>query len=96
LAQSVRLQLWAEHLGLDQSDPRLEAPADGLDLWNASADALDDWHKTGSRQPRPKGHVRHHTTAPVTALQRLWAAPANRFFVDPDGRPRTLRGTTRF
>ena len=96
LAQSVRIQLWAEHLGLDQSDPRLEAPAGSLGLWNASADALDGWHRTGSRQPRPNGHVRHHTTDPVTALQRLWAAPANRFFVDPDGRPRTLRGTTRF
>ncbi|WP_458779705.1 phospholipase D family protein [Arthrobacter sp. D3-16] len=96
LAHGLRLQLWAEHLGLDQSDPRLHDPADGLGLWNAAADALDEWHKTGSRSPRPKGHVRHHSTAPVSPLQRLWAAPANRFLVDPDGRPRKMRGTTRF
>lgn len=87
LAQGLRLQLWAEHLGLDQSDPRLHAPADGLRLWNAAADALDDWHQTGRRSPRPNGHVRHHTTEPVSRLQRLWADPANRFLVDPDGAP---------
>jgi hypothetical protein len=40
--------------------------------------------------------VRHHVTDPVTPLQRLWAAPANRFLVDPDGRPRRMRGTTKF
>lgn len=95
LAQGLRLQLWAEHLGLDQSDPQLHAPADGLGLWNAAADALDHWHKTGS-SPRPKGHVRHHSPEPVPPLQRLWADPVNRLLVDPDGRPRKMRGTTRF
>ena len=96
LPHALRLQLWAEHLGLDQSDPRLQDPAAGLKLWNAAADALDQWHETGSRPPRPKGHVRHHSTEPVTRLQRLWADPVNRLLVDPDGRPRKIRGTTRF
>jgi phosphatidylserine/phosphatidylglycerophosphate/cardiolipin synthase-like enzyme len=96
LAQGLRLQLWAEHLGLDQNDPRLHAPADGLGLWKDAADALDEWHKTGRRSPRPKGHVRHHSTEPVSRVQRLWAGPANRFLVDPDGRPRKMRGTTQF
>jgi phosphatidylserine/phosphatidylglycerophosphate/cardiolipin synthase-like enzyme len=96
LAHAIRRQLWAEHLGLEEDDPRFQDPADGLALWNAAADALDDWHKTGSRSPRPTGHVRHHSTEPVTRLQRLWAGPANRFLVDPDGRPRKMRGTTRF
>jgi phosphatidylserine/phosphatidylglycerophosphate/cardiolipin synthase-like enzyme len=96
LPHSLRLQLWAEHLGLDQSDPRLQDPAAGLKLWDAAADALDQWHESGSRPPRPKGHVRHHSTKPVTRLQRLWADPANRLLVDPDGRPRKIRGTTRF
>jgi hypothetical protein len=83
-------------LGLDENDPQLHDPADALKLWNAAADALDHWHQTGSGAPRPNGQVRHHVTEPVTRLQRLWAAPANRFLVDPDGRPRKLRGTTRF
>ena len=96
LARDLRLQLWAEHLGLDQSDPRLHAPEDGLALWNAAADALDNWHTTGGRSPRPNGHARHHSAEPVSGLQRLWAGPANRFLVDPDGRPRKMRGTTQF
>ncbi|MGG6380326.1 phospholipase D-like domain-containing protein [Paenarthrobacter sp. NEAU-H11] len=96
LAQELRLQLWAEHLGLDQDDPRLLAPSDGLALWNATADALDHWHETGRRSPRPRGHARHHTTEPVPRLQRLWADPVYRLLVDPDGRPRKIRGTTKF
>jgi phosphatidylserine/phosphatidylglycerophosphate/cardiolipin synthase-like enzyme len=96
LAYGLRLQLWAEHLGLDQDDPQLHAPAAGLKLWNAAADALDQWHKTGRRSLRPKGHVRHHNTEPVPPLQRLWADAANRLVVDPDGRPRRMRGTTPF
>jgi phosphatidylserine/phosphatidylglycerophosphate/cardiolipin synthase-like enzyme len=96
LAYGLRLQLWAEHLGLDEDDPRLHVPAAGLKLWNAAADALDHWHATGRHAPRPKGHVRHHTPEPVPPLQRLWAGAANRLVVDPDGRPRRMRGTTPF
>jgi phosphatidylserine/phosphatidylglycerophosphate/cardiolipin synthase-like enzyme len=96
LAHGLRLQLWAEHLGLDQDDPRLLDPAAGLKLWNTTADALDQWHETGHRSPRPTGHVRHHTPEPVSSRQRLWAVPMSRLVVDPDGRPRRLRGTTEF
>ncbi|MFM9429900.1 phospholipase D family protein [Arthrobacter sp. MP_2.3] len=96
LAHGLRLQLWAEHLGLDQDDPRLQDPAQGLELWNATADALDRWHATGRSSPRPAGHARHHTPEPVSARQRRWAVPISRFIVDPDGRPRRLRGTSEF
>ncbi|WP_208613858.1 phospholipase D family protein [Arthrobacter sedimenti] len=96
LAREFRLQLWAEHLGLDQDDPRLQDPAAGLDLWNTTADALDRWHDAGRRAPRPPGQVRRHTPAPVPPLQRLWADPLSRFIVDPDGRPRRSRGTSEF
>jgi phosphatidylserine/phosphatidylglycerophosphate/cardiolipin synthase-like enzyme len=96
LAHGLRLQLWAEHLGLNQSDPKLHAPGAGLGLWNATADALDQWHKTGGRSPRPRGQVRHHHPKPVPRFQRLWANPVNRLLVDPDGRPRKMRGTTEF
>jgi phosphatidylserine/phosphatidylglycerophosphate/cardiolipin synthase-like enzyme len=96
LAYGLRLKLWAEHLGLDQDDSQLRDPADGLRLWNSTADALDHWHKTGGGSPRPKGHARHHTADPVPRLQRLWADTVNRLVVDPDGRPRRMRGTTPF
>lgn len=96
LAHNLRLELWAEHLGLEPDDPRLRDPADGLKLWNASADALDGWHEAGQDPNRPLGHVRHHTPETVPRLQRFWAEAANRFVVDPDGRPRGMRGTDRF
>lgn len=96
IARDVRVQLWAEHLGLEEDDPRLVEPGDGLSLWNASADALDHWHATGSRGPRPTGQVRHHRTEPVSRVQRLWAGPINRVVIDPDARPRRLRGTSDF
>ncbi|WP_146617537.1 phospholipase D family protein [Arthrobacter globiformis] len=96
LAYGLRLELWAEHLGVDEDDPQLHSPAAGLELWNAAADALDRWHATGRHGPRPKGHVRHHAPEPVPPFQRLWAGAANRLVVDPDGRPRRMRGTTPF
>ncbi|GAC1371317.1 MAG: phospholipase D-like domain-containing protein [Pseudarthrobacter sp.] len=96
LAQALRLQLWAEHLGRDPDDPELQDPAAGLQLWDAAADALDQWHQTGRRVPRPAGHVRHHTVEPVPPRQRRWALPISRLIVDPDGRPRRLRGTREF
>jgi phosphatidylserine/phosphatidylglycerophosphate/cardiolipin synthase-like enzyme len=96
LARSLRLELWAEHLGRDQDDPELQDPASALRLWDAAADALDQWHRAGRRGPRPAGQVRRHTPEPVSPRQRRWALPINRFIVDPDGRPRRLRGTTEF
>ncbi|WP_349898252.1 phospholipase D family protein [Parafrigoribacterium soli] len=94
--RDLRLQLWAEHLALDPSDPRLHDEGAGLDLWNAAADALDHWHETDRHTPRPAGRVRHHNPEPVSALQRLWAVPSSRLVLDPDGRPRALRGTAQF
>ena len=96
LATELRLQLWAEHLGLELDDPQLQATTAGLELWNSTADALDQWHRAGRSTPRPPGQVRHHATQPVRPLHRLWADPVYRFIVDPDGRPRGLRGTDRF
>ncbi|MEO7016405.1 MAG: phospholipase D-like domain-containing protein [Leifsonia sp.] len=95
-ARDLRLQLWAEHLGLDRDDPRLLDIDTGLALWKDTADALDRWHATGRRSPRPAGKVRRHHIEPVSRLQRLWADPINRLIVDPDSRPRRLRGTSTF
>jgi phosphatidylserine/phosphatidylglycerophosphate/cardiolipin synthase-like enzyme len=96
LAHNLRLQLWAEHLGLNQNDPQLLDLAAGLDLWNTAADAVDHWHETGRHTHRPSAHVRHHTPEPVPLIQRFWASPISRLVLDPDGRPRRLRGTSQF
>ncbi|WP_285115970.1 phospholipase D family protein [Leifsonia sp. fls2-241-R2A-40a] len=95
-ARDLRMQLWAEHLGLDPDDRRLLDTDGGLALWKASAGALDDWHANGRRSPRPQGQVRRHRVEPVSRFQRLWADPLNRFILDPDSRPRRLRGTSTF
>lgn len=97
LARDLRRQLWAEHLATTPDDPRLDGTgAELLALWRSHARALDHWHEDGEPGPRPPGRIRQHHTEPVSALQRLWAAPAARLAVDPDGRPRRSRGSTRF
>jgi phosphatidylserine/phosphatidylglycerophosphate/cardiolipin synthase-like enzyme len=96
LARDLRLQLWAEHLEIGEDDTRLLDPKAGLALWTESATRLDRWHAADEGGSRPVGRVRHHTTEPVSPVQRLWAGPVNRLIVDPDGRPRPLRGTNRF
>ena len=53
LPLKLRLQLWAEHLGIDQDDPLLTTGGGELDLWNRTAGALDQWHRTGRSGPRP-------------------------------------------
>jgi phosphatidylserine/phosphatidylglycerophosphate/cardiolipin synthase-like enzyme len=95
-ARDLRLQLWAEHLGLNSDDPRLHDIDGGLALWKASAGALDRWHATVPGSPRPAGQVRHHRIEPVSRIQRLWADPINGLILDPDSRPRRLRGTSTF
>ena len=95
-AADLRRQLWSEHLGIDPDDDALVDPADGLALFQDAAGALDRWHGSGRTGPRPAGHLRRHTPESVTALQRIWADPVYRLGVDPDGRPRRLRGTSQF
>jgi phosphatidylserine/phosphatidylglycerophosphate/cardiolipin synthase-like enzyme len=96
LARQFRLGLWAEHLGLDRDDPRLLDFTGALDLWRSTADALEKWHTSGREGPRPAGQLRSHRPQPVSRFQRFWVDPVNRIVIDPDGRPRRLRGTSRF
>jgi phosphatidylserine/phosphatidylglycerophosphate/cardiolipin synthase-like enzyme len=82
-ARSLRLQLWAEHLRRSVDDPALLDPAEGFELWRETAAA-------------GTGRVRRHESPAVRAWHRPWAAALYRTAVDPDGRPRSLRGTDRF
>ena len=77
-ASNLRVSLWAEHLGLPPDDPRL------LDLDGAS----ELWAR---RAQEPDCRARPHAGPRVPRRTRIWAEPAYRLFVDPDGRPRALR-----
>ena len=96
LPRDLRLDSWSEHLGLPRDAPELLDPVTAWDLWRRTADALDSWHASGQRGPRPVGHVRRHVPDPVSRLQRLWAGPLYRLVFDPDGRPRRVRRSGRF
>ena len=89
-ARQLRLQLWAEHLGLAPEDPRL-LTGDLLALWTTRAAALDRWHTAGGTGARPPGQARRHDPAPVNRAQRLLAAPLYAMIADPDDRSHRQR-----
>lgn len=92
LARQTRLKLWREHLGRREDDDAdlLDAES-GFRAWREAARALDGWHESGCRGPRPAGHARVHHVEPMSHSSRRWAHFLHRHFVDPDGRPRRLR-----
>jgi phosphatidylserine/phosphatidylglycerophosphate/cardiolipin synthase-like enzyme len=92
LAESLRSELWREHLGVE---PELD-PVRGFEQWAATAAALDAWHATGRVGPRPVGQIRRHEPAPVGRLSRLLARPLYNHVFDPDGRPRAMRRANTF
>ena len=83
LPRKLRTELWAEHLGLPEDDPRLGDLSGALELWRGRVDA------EGSR-------IRSHVPPVLPRRTRAWARTAYRVLYDPDGRPRKLRGTTEF
>ncbi|MFI5393230.1 MAG: phospholipase D-like domain-containing protein, partial [Myxococcota bacterium] len=94
-ARSLRLTLLREHLQLE-SEAGLVDPAEAFNRARDSADALDAWHAGGERGPRPIGRLRHHRLPEVHWWERWWTRPVYSWLVDPDGRPRDLRGTGRY
>jgi len=96
LPRALRVSLAAEHLGRPVDDPGHLDPVAAFDLWRATAEQLDAWYAGGERGPRPPGRVRPHRPTRVRWWAAWWASPAYRLVVDPDGRPRRLRGTARF
>ena len=83
LHRRLRTPLWAEHLGLPENDPRLNDIDDPTALWNERVGA-------------PGSRIHPHEPPEVSSRTARWAAPLYRRAIDPDGRPRRLRGTSDF
>lgn len=94
-ARELRLRLWSEHLQMDDVDELLD-PQQGFARWRDMAAALDAWYESGKNGPRPPGRVRGHHPGHNDSVTDLWAGRVYRYLLDPDGRPRPLRGTGRF
>ena len=88
-ARDLRLRLWREHLDRaddGSEDDGLLDPDTTVRAVAASARALERWHASGQRGPRPPGRLRPHQPERVAPMTRLWALPAYRLIYDPDGR----------
>lgn len=93
-ARDLRLELWREHLDLapdGSDDDLLLDPAVALATLRTRVGALDAWYDGGCRGPRPPGRLRTHRTTPPGPWQKLLASTPYRAFVDPDGRPPSLK-----
>ena len=95
-ARELRLTLWREHLGLDFDEDRLLDFDSGFDAWRDAAMQLAEWKQGGQQGDKPSARVIVHTPREVPFKHRIWAEPAYRFLVDPDGRPRSLRKSGAF
>jgi phosphatidylserine/phosphatidylglycerophosphate/cardiolipin synthase-like enzyme len=97
LARDTRLRLWREHLGrADGDDADLVDPVAGFTALSEGAAALDDWYRGGRRGLRPPGHLRRHDPDRVGRGGKWPATVLYRVLLDPDGRPRALRGRDAF
>ncbi|MDZ4265096.1 MAG: phospholipase [Mycobacterium sp.] len=88
-ARDLRLQLLREHLDRapdGSQDDGLVDPETAVQQITAAAEALESWHSSGRRGPRPPGRLRPHRSERLGLPTRLWAGPAYRMFYDPDGR----------
>ncbi len=91
-ARDLRLLLWREHLDRAEGDDRdLLDPAEAVETFHATADALERWRSGGGHGERPPGRVRPHPRVRPSRTTRLWAEPFYRIVYDPDGRPPALR-----
>lgn len=91
-ARDLRLRLAAEHLDRPvHAVDELCDPLTAFDAFAASAAALQHWHDTARRGPRPAGRLRPYTNARLSRATLAWATPMYRTILDPDGRPRPLR-----
>ena len=88
-ARDLRLRLLREHLdrAADGSeDYGLDDMGSVVEAIEASALALENWHTSGRKGPRPSGRLRPHRSENLGRVTRSWAVPVYRAIYDPDGR----------
>jgi phosphatidylserine/phosphatidylglycerophosphate/cardiolipin synthase-like enzyme len=104
-ARDLRLSLAAEHLdrlaeaadrGLHEAMADCVDPSGMYDAYAAGAAALQAWHDGGRVGDRPPGRLRPIPLPPLSRFTRAWARLPLNVIHDPDGRPRPLRGGTRY
>jgi phosphatidylserine/phosphatidylglycerophosphate/cardiolipin synthase-like enzyme len=95
-ARTLRLTLWAEHLGRTADDPDLLDPSLGSALWKETARTLTEWEADHDHHGSPPSRIRTHKIDTVPVGSRTWARVAYRLIFDPDGRPFKLRFLHRF
>jgi phosphatidylserine/phosphatidylglycerophosphate/cardiolipin synthase-like enzyme len=89
-AGRLRLALAQEHLGSahDAGDLPVRRM---FEAYERAAAALDAWHESGQRGPRPPGQLRRYPRPRQSAWTRMWASVLYRLMYDPDGRPAAMR-----
>lgn len=95
-AQSLRLELAAEHLGRTTAVDDLNDPVRAFDAFRTAAAQLDAWHDAGQPGPRPAGQLRAYTQPTMSRWTRIWATPMYRLLYDPDGRGTPMRRRHQF
>ncbi|WP_405860740.1 phospholipase D family protein [Streptomyces sp. NBC_00090] len=106
-ARELRLELMREHLDAQETEGRQAAartaapdalcdPAFAFGAFEEAAAALDAWHASGRRGPRPAGRLRRYTAPEMSAAERAVATPLHHVLVDPDGRPFGMRRRNTF
>ncbi len=88
-ARDLRMRLLREHLDRaanGSEDDGLEDMGSVVEAIEASALALENWHVSGRKGPRPPGRLRPHRSENLGRLTRSWAVPVYRAVYDPDGR----------
>jgi phosphatidylserine/phosphatidylglycerophosphate/cardiolipin synthase-like enzyme len=97
LARDTRLRLACEHLGLDDADADdLVDPSEWFDAFRRAAADGERWNSTGEHGPRPPGHLRVHPRDRVRGLRRFPLRAVHALLLDPDGRPSSVRRTSRY
>ncbi|MGY2078120.1 MULTISPECIES: phospholipase D family protein [unclassified Blastococcus] len=91
-ARRLRLDLMREHLDRAEGDDAdLLHADDAVAAMRRSAAALDAWHDSGRRGPRPTGRLRAHPRRNGPLWKRWLITPVYDAVYDPDGRPWTMR-----
>ena len=97
LPRETRVRLAREHLGLqDADDVPIAEPAEWFTMLRNAATALDRWHEDGQVGPRPPGALRAHPRDHVSVGARPFLHFLHAWLLDPDGRPRRMRRSSRY